>query len=174
MKKRLWITSTAAAAGLVAGAAPAALAADPSAGTLETGAAPAAVFAPAAVVAAPDVEAAEQTVLQRTNQLRASAGAAALTRDAAIDAVAEAWATRMATTGDFRHNPDFFRQIPAGWRTAGENIAMNSYDPAALITQWESSPGHRANLLNPAFDRIGVAVVEHGGLYYGVQVFGGY
>lgn len=178
MTKRLWITSTAAAACLVAGAAPAAVAADPATGTLEDAAAPAAMFAPgaevAAVVAAPDVEAAEQTILQRTNQLRAAEGTAALVRDAAIDAVAEAWAGHMATTGDFRHNPDFFRQIPPGWRTAGENIAMNSSDPAALITQWESSPGHRANLVNPAFDRIGIAVVEHGGLYYGVQVLGGY
>jgi uncharacterized protein YkwD len=177
MKKRLWITSTAAAAGLVVAAAPAALATGPSAGSLEDQAAPAAMFAPAApvaAVAAPDVEAAEQAVLDRTNAVRAAEGAAPLTRDVAIDAVAEAWATHMATTGDFRHNPDFFRQIPAGWRTAGENIAMNSYDPVALSTQWENSPGHRANLVNPAFNRIGIAVVEHGGLYYGVQVFGGY
>jgi uncharacterized protein YkwD len=178
MTKRLWITSTVAAAGLVAASAPAALAAGPSAGSLEDQAAPAAMFTPAApvvaAVAAPDVEAAEQAVLDRTNAVRASEGKAPLTRDAAIDAVAEAWATHMATTGDFRHNPDFFRQIPPGWRTAGENIAMNSYDPAALITQWENSPGHRANLVNSAFNRIGIAVVERGGLYYGVQVFGGY
>ncbi|WP_454051744.1 CAP domain-containing protein [Cellulomonas sp. Marseille-Q8402] len=177
MTKRLWITTTAAAVGLVATSAPA-LAADPSsAGTLESQAAPAALYAPvaeAAAVAAPDVEAAEQAVLARTNQVRAAEGAAPLTRSTAIDAVAEAWAAHMATTGDFRHNPDFFRQIPPGWRTAGENIAMNSYDPAALITQWENSPGHRANLVNPAFTAIGIAVVEHGGLSYGVQVFGGY
>jgi uncharacterized protein YkwD len=174
MTKRLWITSTAVAAGLVAGTAPAALATTPPPGTSGTAVAPAASFAPVAAVPAPDVEAAERAVLQRTNAVRAGEGAAALTRDPAIDAVAEAWAVHLATTGEFRHNPDFFRQIPPGWRTAGENIAMNSYDPAALVTQWENSPGHRANLVNPAFDRIGIAVVEHGGLYYGVQVFGGY
>jgi uncharacterized protein YkwD len=44
----------------------------------------------------------------------------------------------------------------------------------ALVTQWENSPPHRANLVNPAFNQIGIAVVERGGLYYGVQVFGGY
>lgn len=174
MTKRQWITSTAVAAGLVAGVAPAASAAAPQAATPEGAPAPAALFAPVAAVAAPDLEAAEHAILQRTNAVRAAEGTAALARDTAIDAVAEAWAAHMATTGDFRHNPDFFRQIPPGWRTAGENIAMNSYDPVALVTQWENSPGHRANLVNPAFDRIGIAVVEHGGLYYGVQVFGGY
>ena len=168
MTQRLWTTSTV-AAGLLLGSTAPALAADApaSAGTTT----PTAVVAP---VAAADVEAAEQAILARTNALRAAEGKPALVRNAQIDAVAAAWAEHMATTGQFQHNPDFFRQIPAGWRTAGENIAMNSYDPVALATQWENSPPHRANMVNPAFDQIGIGVVERGGLYYGVQVFGGY
>ncbi|WP_217616116.1 CAP domain-containing protein [Cellulomonas sp. GbtcB1] len=169
MTQRLWITSTV-TAGLLLGSTAPALAADApaTAGTTTT---PVAAVVP---LAAADVEAAEQAILDRTNALRASEGKPALVRNAQIDAVAAAWAEHMATTGQFQHNPDFFRQIPAGWRTAGENIAMNSYDPVALYTQWQNSPPHRANMVNPAFDQIGISVVEHGGLYYGVQVFGGY
>lgn len=166
MSKRLWITSSLAATGLVAVATPAV------AGTDAAAAVPA--DAPTMVVTATNADAAEQAILQRTNQLRASEGKPALTRNAAMDAVAANWATHMATTGDFRHNPNYSRQIPAGWRTAGENIAMNSFDPVYLYTQWQNSPGHKANMVNPAFNRIGIGVVEHNGSYYGVQVFGGY
>ncbi len=170
MKTRLWTTAVTAAAALAAGSAPAVAADRAPAGT------PVAPLAAplAAPVAAADVQAAEQAILQRTNQLRAAEGRAPLVRDARVDAVAEAWAARMATTGDFRHNPDYSRQIPAGWRAAGENIAMNSWDPVALYTQWQESPGHRANMVNPAFTTIGIGVVEHGGRYYGVQVLAAY
>lgn len=167
MTQRLWITSTVSAAMLLGSTAPA-LAADAPAAAAAT---PTAAVAP---LAANSADVAEQAILDRTNAVRAAEGKPALVRNAQIDAVAAAWAEHMATTGQFQHNPDFFRQIPAGWRTAGENIAMNSYDPVALVTQWENSPPHRANLVNPAFNQIGIAVVEHGGLYYGVQVFGGY
>ncbi|WP_169165022.1 CAP domain-containing protein [Cellulomonas taurus] len=121
-----------------------------------------------------DQDPAEAMILQRTNAVRATDGRTALTRNTRLDAVAAAWATQMATTGDFRHNPNYSTQIPAGWRAAGENIAWNSYDPAALATQWEQSAGHRANMVNPSFTHIGIGVVQYNGRYYGVQVFGGY
>jgi uncharacterized protein YkwD len=120
------------------------------------------------------VDAAEASIVARTNELRASVGVGALTRSAEIDAVAQAWAQHLADTGEFRHNPDFAAQIPAGWTTAGENIALNTTDPAAFSTQWENSPPHYANLVNGAFTTIGVGVVEKDGVFYGVQVFAGY
>lgn len=169
MTQRLWITGTVTAGLLLSSAAPAPAAEAPA----TAGSTPTAAVA-VVPLAADDVEAAEQAILDRTNALRASEGTPALVRNPQIDAVAAAWAEHLAATGTFQHNPDFFRQIPPGWRTAGENIAMNSYDPVALATQWENSPPHRANLVNPAFNQIGIGVVEHGGLYYGVQVFGGY
>jgi uncharacterized protein YkwD len=130
--------------------------------------------APATVVAAADPATAERSIVQSTNQLRAREGRTALVRNGALDTVARSWASRMATSGSFSHNPDVGSQIPAGWRTWGENIAWNTTDPVALSTQWENSPGHRANMVNPAFTDIGVGVVQHGGRYYGVQVFAGY
>lgn len=120
------------------------------------------------------VDAAEVTILGAANELRAAEGTAALERNAAIDAVAQAWAEHLAATGVLAHNPQYAAQIPAGWTAAGENVAVNSYDPAALATQWASSPLHRANIVNPAFTQVGIAVVEQDGHYYGVQVFAGY
>jgi uncharacterized protein YkwD len=41
--------------------------------------------------------------------------------------------------------------------TAGENIASGFSTPRALVSAWMHSPGHRANILNPHFHRIGVS-----------------
>ncbi|MEV7972181.1 CAP domain-containing protein [Cellulomonas sp. NPDC089187] len=142
-----------------------------TAGTTAAPVTPTATVAPAAVI---DQDTAEATILQRTNALRATESKPALVRNSAMDAVAAAWATHMATTGQFAHNPNYATQIPAGWRSAGENIAWNSYDPVALYTQWENSPGHRANMVNSSFTDIGIGVVQYNGRFYGVQVFAGY
>jgi Cysteine-rich secretory protein family len=41
----------------------------------------------------------------------------------------------------------------------GENLAMGNFeDDQALVDAWMSSPGHRANILNPNFTEIGVSV----------------
>ena len=38
-----------------------------------------------------------------------------------------------------------------------ENIAMGQRTPTEAVQSWMSSPGHRANLLNSGYTRIGVA-----------------
>jgi hypothetical protein len=48
-----------------------------------------------------------------------------------------------------------------------ENIAVGSY-PSQIHQGWLDSPGHRANLLNPEIDRIGVAVVAAQGVLFAV------
>jgi len=43
----------------------------------------------------------------------------------------------------------------------GENLALGIFDSEkALVDAWMGSPGHRANILNPHFEEIGVAVDE--------------
>lgn len=43
----------------------------------------------------------------------------------------------------------------------GERIAERSYDSLAnnLVTRWIESPGHRKNLMNPAYTRHGASAV---------------
>jgi uncharacterized protein YkwD len=55
----------------------------------------------------------------------------------------------------------------AGW---GENIAMGYLTPADVVAAWLASPGHRANIEDPAFRATGVAVA--GAPLYWAQDFG--
>lgn len=138
---------------------------------------------PPAEVAEPDA-AAEDQVFALANAARAEAGLAPLERMTEIDVVARAWSTHLATGGlDLAHNPDFSTQIPPGWSGAAENVGwmqdngqLSADAVAERIHQgWMDSPGHRENLLNPAYTRIGVGVAhsaEHG--WYLTQNFATY
>ncbi len=43
---------------------------------------------------------------------------------------------------------------------AGENIARGYRTPAAVVDAWMSSEGHRANLMSPNYEYVGIGVVE--------------
>lgn len=53
------------------------------------------------------------------------------------------------------------------WRTVGENVARGYPDAASVMAGWLGSAGHCANLMNPAFEDLGVGLA--GG--YWTQVF---
>lgn len=46
------------------------------------------------------------------------------------------------------------------WSTVGENIAAGYTDVGAVMQGWIDSPGHCANLMNPNYVDLGVAVVS--------------
>lgn len=59
----------------------------------------------------------------------------------------------------------------------GENLASGNFkDNQALVQGWMNSPGHRANILNPSYREIGVAVgngiFEGRDVWLAVQIFG--
>lgn len=120
----------------------------------------------------------QQTVVeqirQSTNAFRAGQGLGPLKANAAMNAVAAAYAQKMHDTCTFEHNPNFSRQIPGGWTRAGENIAAG-YAPGAVVQAWIDSPGHRANLLGN-YTHIGIGYVTGTNCYrsYYVQVFAKY
>ena len=127
------------------------------------------VTAPAPAQAAPaDID----RIVTDTNVARVAQGLSALAHNSGLDAVAQAWAQRMATTG-FAHNPDYSTQIPAGWTRASENIAAG-YTAATVVTAWLNSPGHRTNIMAAVTD-IGVGFyAAPGGTTYLVQNFAAY
>ena len=53
-------------------------------------------------------------------------------------------------------------------RAVGENLAAGYDDIATLVDAWMASPGHRANILRPAFGRLGIGIVDGG--YRGIMV----
>ena len=57
------------------------------------------------------------------------------------------------------------------YKTAGENIANGQFDADDVMNSWLKSPGHRANILQKNFGKIGVGVFEYNGRLYWVQVF---
>jgi uncharacterized protein YkwD len=57
------------------------------------------------------------------------------------------------------------------WSTIGENVALGQPTAAAVVAAWMNSPGHRQNILNPAFTELGIGSASGGGRPYWVQVF---
>lgn len=135
------------------------------------------LLAPAASAA---VTAAQATQLNQvfalTNQYRQQAGCKALIRNSYAEKAAQGHADWMNSTGTFSHtgaNGSSFvdRMKAAGYPSpGGENIAQGQRDAQAVMTAWMNSPGHRANILNCKFTRIGLGLA--GTRNYWVQNFG--
>ncbi|MDF9717721.1 CAP domain-containing protein [Nocardioides sp. ChNu-153] len=120
-----------------------------------------------------DLTEARNRIVADTNAARAEAGLRPLGQLAGAHDVAQGWAAQMARTGRFEHNPDYARQMPAGWTRVAENIAYG-YGVTGVVDAWMDSPGHRANILGD-FTHIGVGVAtDANGRPYYVQNFGKY
>lgn len=145
------------------------------------------VFAALTTQAAPSEvghdRAAAAHMVTQVNEVRAAEGLAPLRRADDIDAVAERWSAQMAQDRDMRHNPSFAEEICC-WLQATENVAWSEPhrlwrpgDPVQRITDelhvaLLHSPGHRANLLDPAVDEVGIGVyVDPGGSVWITQNF---
>jgi putative cell wall-binding protein len=120
---------------------------------------------------------AEDRTLELVNGHRQYIGVGALGRDARMDAAAAEWAAYMGTLPNpLTHSTREWRtsRIPAGWSSQGENIAYGYGTADAVMEAWMNSPGHRANILNSGFTRIGIghASTAKGPMW--VQIFAGY
>jgi uncharacterized protein YkwD len=108
------------------------------------------------------------SMVSMVNQARAEAGLPPLIVDVAMGSVAQAHSEDMAVGGYFSHTngaglDPFDRMRAAGilFRGAGENISRNG-STAAAHAGLIDSPGHRANILNERFTRIGIGVYVAG------------
>jgi len=111
-------------------------------------------------------------IVQLANQARAAAGAGPLKWDVALARAARQHCLRMAAEGPISHRyggePDLEEragQAGAHFSLIEENVAIGP-TPARIHDEWMNSSGHRANLLNPQVDRVGVAVVASRGVLY--------
>ncbi|MCL4240348.1 MAG: hypothetical protein KJ048_03250 [Dehalococcoidia bacterium] len=156
--------------------APPAAAPEPSA-TVQT--LPSSVEQPVDIVVVADKAAG---LLDAMNAARIAEGLPALERDQALEDVAYARARNLVVNGYFDHYaPDgqsAFSELAARGVTyglAGENLARNNYpEPrtvAAAVDGLMASPGHRANILEERFSRVGVAAVRDGRMWLYVTVF---
>jgi uncharacterized protein YkwD len=124
--------------------------------------------------ALPDLQSQAEQLFALANQSRAEEGAGPLKWDSALAAAALAHCRRMAAEGQLAHRyggeadlSDRAGQAGAHFSLIEENIALGSYVDQ-IHSGWMHSPGHRANLLNPNVDHVGIAVVRANGVYYAV------
>jgi len=121
---------------------------------------------------------AEDQILQLMNAKRVEAGLQPLTLDNTLLQVARYKSDHMIQYNYFDHtNPDgtkwtdWLQTIGYKYTTAGENIAYNTYDAVELFNQWWNSPGHRANMMNSSYTKVGIGVVQGNGEFMGTQEF---
>lgn len=122
-----------------------------------------------------------QAVLKLVNQERSKQGLKALVLDQKLNQVAQIKAEDMKKNNYFDHNSptlgspfDLMRNNGVSYRTAGENIAAGQQSAQAVMESWMNSSGHRANILNGNYTKLGVGFCT-GGRYgtYWVQEFTG-
>jgi uncharacterized YkwD family protein len=121
-----------------------------------------------------------QEVLRLVNEERAKEGIAPLELSEELCSVATLKAQDMAVFGYFEHeSPNFgapdemLDAFGIHWHLSGENIAAGYQTPKQVMDGWMDSPGHRANILNPGYGKLGVGYLTGLGEYssYWVQTF---
>lgn len=122
-------------------------------------------------------------VLRLVNIERDKVGAAHLVLDGALCDAANMRAIEMDYSGNFSHTrPDgrdcftVFSFCKISFNTCGENIAAGYPTPAAVVDGWMNSTGHKANILNTAFTKMGLGYSTGGGgeyRHYWAQEFAG-
>jgi hypothetical protein len=111
--------------------------------------------------ASADPVASEAQFLVLLNQVRAEKGLAPVAPDAQLQTIAREWSAKMAQDGGLSHNPNLPNQV-TNWRMVGENVGVGGSVPQ-LHAAFVASPHHYENIVEPAFNYVGIGVVETGG-----------
>jgi uncharacterized protein YkwD len=116
----------------------------------------------------------ETQMLELVNKERAKEGLKPLKADPELARVARAHSKDMFAKGYFAHQSldnkspfDRMRASGVKFKTAGENLALAQTLEIAHINLM-NSPGHRANIMNPNFGRLGIGVLDGG--FYGLMI----
>ncbi|MDZ7674625.1 MAG: CAP domain-containing protein [Acidimicrobiales bacterium] len=90
---------------------------------------------------------------------------APLQSDGAVASIALSWSRSMAERQSLSHNGGHASQIrsvrPQASATA-ENVGYSSQGASHVFSQFAGSPGHRANMANPAYTHAGVGCAVDG------------
>ncbi len=111
------------------------------------------------------------------NEDRSSRGLPPVRADRALTQAAWEHAERMVASGRLSHQlpgePDLIlrvQQVGLHCSTVAENVA-EAPTAEQINNEWMHSPPHRANLLDPRVNTIGIAVVQRRGELYAVEDF---
>ena len=117
-----------------------------------------------------------EQVVKLVNEERAKEGLAPLMIDKNVQAAAQVRAVEIKTSfSHTRPNGSGFatalKEQGVTYRRAGENIAWGQRTPKEVVDAWMNSPGHRANIMNSSFTKIGVGFYQSNGVNYWSQLF---
>jgi uncharacterized protein YkwD len=120
----------------------------------------------------------ERQIFDWTNQERAKVNAPPLTWDNRLAIAARLHSDEMAKQKNLTHQlpgeGKFTERLSlqgARFSAAAENVGYGD-DAETLQSGWMHSPGHRANLLNPAYNQMGVGIVRSGDRLWATEDFG--
>ncbi|MCX6809082.1 MAG: CAP domain-containing protein [Candidatus Berkelbacteria bacterium] len=100
------------------------------------------------------------------NKERMYNGLKPLVVDSQLDSAATSKSKDMVTRNYFEHYAfgltpwDFILSSGYNYLYAGENLAMNFDTSEGTVQAWMNSPAHRANILNPDYEDMGIGVVK--------------
>jgi len=121
----------------------------------------------------------EAEVVRLVNIERQKAGLQPLQASVELSNVARKKSEDMAKNNYFSHTSptygspfDMMKSFGIKYNTAGENIAKGHLTPQSVVNAWMNSSGHRANILNSSFKKIGVGFYKSSnGTNYWTQMF---
>ncbi|MFA5051674.1 MAG: CAP domain-containing protein [Patescibacteria group bacterium] len=120
-----------------------------------------------------------QTVIAAINHERGTAGLPDLNTDQRLTQAAKDKLNDMASQHYFDHSSptgtmpwDFLDQAGYPYRASGENLARDYFNTASVISAWQNSDTHRANMLSTVFKDAGVAIGSVDGHTVIVAMFG--
>jgi uncharacterized protein YkwD len=102
-----------------------------------------------------DVE--REAVIGGVNAARAQNGLPALSENVTLDAKADAWASQLRDECNIHHS-NLSDGAPPEWRKLGENVGRGG-SIEQVQAAYMNSPGHRANILDRAFNSMGAGAV---------------
>ena len=118
----------------------------------------------------------ENEVIRLVNEIRTKNGLNTLKADWELSRVARYKSQDMKDNKYFSHTSPVYgtpfnmiKNFGISYKSAAENIAKGQTTPQAVVNAWMNSSGHRANILNASFKRIGVGYVKNGN--YWTQMF---
>lgn len=114
------------------------------------------VASPAGPVAATTND--EAQFVAALNQVRADNGLPAFTVNNELSDLARGHAQVMADAGEIFHASPISSGYTGAWSKLGENVGVGA-NVQVLVDAFVASPGHFANIIDPAFTQVGVGVV---------------
>lgn len=135
------------------------------------------ISAPRLLRAGQHADARAQALFEAANHERTSRGLAPLKWSATLAAAAQGHAQRMAARNTLSHQlpgepgmAERATQAGARFTALAENVAEGS-SAESIHREWMNSPPHRANLLDPQLDSVGIAVAQGRTFLFAVEDF---